>query len=68
MNNLRTSSDQISSQFNSLEEFPIDLWIEVMASLEPRDVLSLSTVRDCLPFIVVILVIFQRHAACCILC
>ena len=38
---------QISSQQSKfIEDFPMELWVEVIVLLEPRDVLSLSTVRN----------------------
>jgi hypothetical protein len=42
-----TSRARIFSQHSRLlEDLPTELWIEVTADLEPRDVLSLSFVRS----------------------
>lgn len=45
-----------SQQPSFLEELPSELWVEVIASLVPRDIISLSTVRPCLASMAVILI------------
>ena len=55
---MKMGSVQISSQPDYLEEFPSELWVEVIVSLEPRDVLSLSAVRDCLSSMIMTLIAF----------
>jgi hypothetical protein len=40
------SAQFVSRQSKLLEEFPTELWAEVIALLDPRDVLLFSAVRN----------------------
>jgi hypothetical protein len=64
MENHPTDSVQALSQLLKLpEELPTELWIKVIEDMEPRDVLSLSAVRNRFALSVNLLNASCRYAA-----
>jgi hypothetical protein len=62
MENHPTGSVQtFSRQLKLLDEVPTELWVEVIEALEPRDVLSLSSVRNRFALSVTILIASCSH-------